>query len=105
MPLRKCKRYGRKAPPIPKALLLLRERKPCMSYGYPYMAELIIKCCAAHPRCKHEAECKRLYGFRCNQWPVIGENIESYTRKQPPMSVVVVIPLAGPSIEAAAKPA
>jgi len=64
-----------KNPPIPphtpQGLRLLLENKR----DYAYIIEGIEGCCKAHPECKYESQCKRLYDIRCNKWPLASEDI------------------------------
>ena len=93
MPRRKRhKKHEHRKPPIPKGIpkgyhLLLEGE-----HDYSHIEEVIINCCALHPKCKYEVKCKQLYDTRCNKWYVGNEEAASPTKKQSPESVVVIIP-------------
>ena len=77
-----------KNPPIPphtpQGLRLLLENKR----DYAYILEKIEGCCNAHPECKYEGECKRIYDMRCKKWHTISEDAPK--KEQSPIPFVEV---------------
>ena len=86
--IKKSKLHDLKNPPIPpytpQGLRLLLENKR----AYAYIIKKMERCCEAHPECKYEGECKRIYAMRCNQWPIVGINIPK--EEEAPTSFVEV---------------
>ena len=73
--IKRSKLHDLKKPQIPSYTpqglrLLLENKRP-----YAYIIKKMERCCEAHPECKYEGECKRIYAMRCNQWPIVGINI------------------------------
>jgi hypothetical protein len=72
----------------PEGLRLLLEGE----HDYSHIEEVVTSCCAVHPNCKYEKECRQLYDTRCNKWYVGNGEAVSPTKKQSTESVVVIVP-------------